>query len=111
MSETLYKRLQCRFAPQAGRQWGHLSRMTNLLIVLNVSLFFLTNLVTQQGYYYTFYSIFFLSLAGLGAVLPFGLLNRLWYYSVFLFCDLIGAYFIVVSVWYWVNASNAPLAG
>lgn len=58
MSETLYKRLQCRFAPQAGRQWGHLSRMTNLLIVLNVSLFFLTNLVTQQGYYYTFYSIF-----------------------------------------------------
>jgi hypothetical protein len=69
-----------------------------------------TDRVTQQRHYHSFYSVFPLSLAALGAWLLFGLLNRLWYYPVFLFWDFMGAYFIVVRVWYWVNPSNAPLA-
>ena len=37
--------------------WGNLSRLNGLLIILNISMFFLTGLVAQ-GYYYTFYSLF-----------------------------------------------------
>jgi hypothetical protein len=96
--------------PQAGHQWGHLSGMTNLLIVLNVSLLLAPTGSPSKGTTTPFTQFFPLSLAALGAWLLFGLLNRLWYYPVFLFWDFMGAYFIVVRVWYWVNPSNAPLA-
>ena len=105
LKET-YLRCQLRFERYAESHWAHLSRLTNLLIILNISLFFLTDLVTKHGYFYTFYSLFFLALATVGPLLPFGLLNRLWYYLVFMGSDVVGVYFLVASIWYWVNTSS-----
>ena len=106
MARTLYQRMEKRFMPFAENHWGHLSRLTNLLIILNISLFFLTDLVTSHGYYYTFYSLLFLAGAAAGPLLPIGLLNRLWYYLLFLLSECVGIYFLVVSVWYWVKTSG-----
>ena len=101
-----YLRCQQRFELFAESHWAHLSRLTNLLIILNISLFFLTDLVTKYDYYYTFYSLFFLALASTGPLLPFGLLNRLWYYLIFMGSEIVGVYFLVTSVWYWVNTGG-----
>ena len=101
-----YQKMERRFIPFAENHWAHLSRLTNLLIILNISLFFLTDLVIKFGYYYTFYSLLFLTIAAAGPLLPIGLLNRLWYYLVFLLSECIGIYFLVVSVWYWINRSS-----
>lgn len=106
LSHPGYQRMEKRFAPHAESQWGHLSRLTNLLIILNISLFFLTDLVTRQGYYYTFYSLLFLSVAAIGSLLPFGLLNRLWYYMIFLLSEAVGVYFLVVSIGYWIGTGR-----
>ena len=46
------------FSQHYAGYWSHLSRFTNLLIIANISLFFLTELVTKQSYYFTFYSLF-----------------------------------------------------
>jgi hypothetical protein len=73
---------------------------------LNISLFFLTDLVTRQGYYYTFYSLICLAAAAIGPLLPFGLLNRLWYYLAFMASEFAGVYFLVASIWYWVKTNS-----
>jgi len=94
------------FIRDSGNHWASLSRLNNLLIILNISLFFLTELVTQANYYFTFYSLLFLGLVSLGTLLPLGLLNRLWYYLIFLSLECFGIYFFVTSVWYWVITSK-----
>jgi hypothetical protein len=101
-----YQQYQQHFGRFAEGYWSHLSRLTNLLIVLNISLFFLTNLVTKQGYYYTFYSLLCLAIASLGPLLPIGLLDRLWYYLVFMTSEMVGIYFLVTSIWYWVATNS-----
>lgn len=106
MKDGLYQHMEKRFAPHAGSHWNHLSRVTNLLIILNITMFFITDLVTKFGYYYTFYSLFFLFLAAVGPLMPIGLLNRLWYYLLFLMCEAVGTYFLVASVWYWVKTNS-----
>jgi len=80
--------------------WSHLSRMDNLFVILNISMFFLTELVTRYRYYYTFYSLLCLGLVYIGLLLPVGLLKRLWYYVIFVAIEVIGIYFMVVSGWY-----------
>ncbi len=102
----VYKRLSELFAEQMDTYWSSLSLATNLLIILNISLFFVTELVTTQGYYYTFYSLFCLLFVQLGLILPLGMLNRLWYYSIFCFAELIAIYFLVSSVWFWVETNK-----
>ena len=106
MGFILYHRLERRFIPFAENHWAHLSRITNLLIILNISLFFITDLVIKFGYYYTFYSLLFLSITATGPLLPIGLLNRLWYYLIFLLSECVGIYFLVVSVLYWIKSSG-----
>lgn len=98
-----YQLWEARFAPHADGHWAHLSRLNNLLIILNISLFFLTDLVTRYGYYYTFYSLLFLTLTAIGLLLPFGLLHRLWYYLIFVLSEAVGGYFLVASIWYWIG--------
>lgn len=51
-----FSRAKALFEKDYEYYWSHLGRFTNLLIILNISLFFLTELVTRQNYYYTFYS-------------------------------------------------------
>jgi hypothetical protein len=87
--------------------WASLSRLNNLLVILNISLFFLTELVTRENYYFTFYSLLCLGLVNLGLLLPLGLLNRLWYYLIFLVFEFIAIYYLVASVVYWVVTSKA----
>ena len=106
MNLDLYQCLENRFAPNAETHWGHLSRLTNLMIILNISMFFLTDLVTEQGYYYTYYSLLFLVLAAIGPLMPIGLLDRLWYYLIFLLSESLGIYFLVASAWYWVRTNS-----
>jgi len=100
--KAFWKKLRESFERDASIHWASLSRITNLLIILNITLFFLTELVTKKGYYYTFYSIFFLCMVQIGTLLPLGLLNRLWYYSIFLIFQGLGIYFLAASTWYWV---------
>ena len=66
------------FARHDEGHWSHLSRFTNLLITANISLFFLTELVTKQSYSFTFYSLLLLGVVHIGLLLPLGLLKRLW---------------------------------
>jgi len=49
MNKRVYQQLEKRFASHADSHWAHLSRINNLLIVLNISMFFLTDLVLRQG--------------------------------------------------------------
>ena len=82
--------------------WTNLSRLNGLMIIANLSLFFLTRLVVEKGYYYTFYSLFCLGLVALFLLLPLGLFRRLWFYLCCLVLEGIGIYFLVASGWYWV---------
>jgi hypothetical protein len=86
--------------------WGHLSRATNLFIILNISLFFLTELVTKQSYFYTYFSLLFLGFVKVGILLPLGFHNRICYYMVFLMAELTGVYFLVASAWYWIATNK-----
>ena len=95
------------FDDQKEIYWENLSHLTSLLIVLNLSMFFVTELVTRHGYYYTYYSLLCLSIVHIGLVVPFGLLNRLWYYLIFLVFEFIAIYYFVVSVVYWVVTNKA----
>ena len=92
--KRLMKSINDSFEQQMTVYWFNLSRVTNLLIILNISLFFLTELVTKQGYYYTYYSLLFLLIVEIGLIMPLGLLNRLWYYCIFLIFEFLGFYFL-----------------
>ena len=106
MMINCYHRIEKQFASHAGCHWAHLSRLNNLLIILNISMFFLTDLVIRQGYYYTYYSLCFLLLTAVGPLIGFGLLTRLWYYSAFVLSEIAGSYFLVASAWYWVKTNS-----
>lgn len=96
------KKLKESFESQMVIYWSNLSRTTNLLILLNISLFFVTELVTKKGYYYTYYSLSLLLIVKVGLLVPFGLLNRLWYYCIYLVIEMVAIYFLVSSIWFWV---------
>ncbi len=106
MTADTYQKLEKRFAFHAVSHWAHLSRINNLLIILNISMFFLTDLVIRQGYYYTYYSLLFLIFTALGPLIGIGLMNRLWYYFLFVMCEFAGSYFLIVSAWYWVKTNG-----
>ena len=86
--------------------WSNLSRLNNLLVIVNISMFFLTGLVAH-GYYYTSYSLLCLAVVGVGGIIPTWLVRRLWYYWLFLVAELVGLYFLVSSVVYWMG--NGPV--
>jgi len=96
------RKLNNSFESQMVIYWSNLSRTTNLLILLNISLFFVTELVTKKGYYYTYYSLFLLLIVKVGLLFPFGLLNRLWYYCIYLVFEVIAIYFLLSSILFWV---------
>jgi hypothetical protein len=82
--------------------WSTLSRQNNLVVIMNISMFFLTGLVTQ-GYYYTFYSLVCAGAVAVGILVPTTLTRRLWYFWLFLIVEFLGIYFLAASVIYWVN--------
>jgi hypothetical protein len=100
--QKLETHLQRDFKNNYGTYWNNLSRLTNMLIISNFSLFFLTELVTRDRYYYTHLSLGFLLIVHIILILPLGLLNRIWFYSLCLLLEFGSIYFFVVSIWYWV---------
>ena len=98
--------LKENFTVQMPIYWANLGRTTNLLILLNISLFFVTELVAKQGYYYTYYSLMLLIFVKFGLLVPLGLLNRIWYYSIFLALETGAIYYLVASIWFWVQTSK-----
>jgi hypothetical protein len=102
MIKKLEAHLQRDFKSNYVTYWNNLSRLTNMLIISNFSLFFLTELVTRDRYYYTHLSLGFLFIVHVVLILPLGLLDRIWYYRLCLLLEFGSIYFFVVSIWYWV---------
>lgn len=109
--ESRRTRLDEHFARQQAIYWANLARTTGLMVILNVSLFFVTGLVTHQGYWYTY-----ISLAALGAIyflmlMPLGLTERLGTYVACLVLLAVAGYFLLASVVYWVRHPGMQLRG
>ena len=98
-------RISQDFAAHYGTYWANLARLNNLLIILNISLFFVTELVTQ-GYYYTFFSLLLSGVVYVGLLIPVGRTGRVGYYLFFVACEAGAVYFVVASVWYWIYANK-----
>ena len=54
------------------------SWFTALLIILNISLFFATELMTRQDYYDTYFSLLALLAVEFALLVPLGLVGKLW---------------------------------
>jgi len=107
MLASFYRTNQHLFMGNHALYWSNLSRLNNLLVIVNISMLFLTDLVAR-GYYYTFYSLALLGTVGVGAIVPTRLIQRLWYYWIFLLAELAGIYYLAASILYWVaNGSGS----
>lgn len=82
--------------------WSNLSRINNLLVIMNISMFFLTGLVAR-GYFFTSYSLLCSVIVGTGVLVPTTMIRNLWYYWIFLVVEFTGLYFLVASVIFWVH--------
>lgn len=102
MTRTTSSLYQEAFRADHALLWGNLSRLNGLLVILNISMFFLSGLVTR-GYYYTIYSPVSLGLVGIITLIPTHLLKSLRYYLFSLMLETVGAYFFVASIVYWVR--------
>lgn len=107
MSSILYCRLEGSFKEHLAVFWANLTRLNNLLIILNISMFFLTGLVSK-GYFFTFFSIGCFSIVAMLTIVPVAQIERLWYYLLALFLEFAGMYFLVASVVYWVTNGARP---
>ncbi len=98
--------LQGHFKNYHSLYWMNLSRFTALMIILNISLFFVTELVTRQGYFYTYFSLLALLAVEAALLIPVGLLEKLWYYGACLLIEIVALYFLISSVWFWVSMNK-----
>jgi hypothetical protein len=102
MMKAYYSRLESGFDADHVNYWSSLSRFNNLMVIVNISMFFLTGLVAK-GYFFTFYSLICLGVVGVAALVPTLLIRRLWYYWIFLVVEFIGLYYLVASIVYWIQ--------
>ncbi len=93
------------FSAHYGTYWANLARLNNLLIVVNISLFFVTELVTK-GYYYTYFTLLLAAVVYVGLIVPLGRTGRVGHYLFFVVCEIGAIYFVVASVWYWIRTSK-----
>ncbi|MDJ0623453.1 MAG: hypothetical protein QNJ17_10830 [Desulfocapsaceae bacterium] len=100
--KKLYLYLEQSYINNKALLWPNLGRLNNLLIIVNISMFFLSGLVAK-GYYFTFFSLICLALVAVLLLLPLPVLERLWYYLFCLALEVIALYFLVVSIVYWVR--------
>ena len=85
--------------------WANLSRLNNLLIIVNITMFFLSGLIAQ-GYFYTFYSIGCFAFVAILTILPVPFIGRLWLYLLNLLIEFVGVYFLLASIIYWIQAGG-----
>jgi len=105
MGQGMYFKIDESFRNHMVIFWASLSRLNNLLIILNITMFFLSGLVAQ-GYFYTFYSISCFAFVAILTILPFPFIGRLWFYLLNLLIEFVGIYFLVASIIYWVRAGG-----
>lgn len=105
MGESMYFRIDESFRNYMVIFWANLSRLNNLLIILNITMFFLSGLIAQ-GYFYTFYSIGCFAFVAILMILPVPFIGRLWFYLLNLLIEFVGIYFLVASIIYWVRAGG-----
>jgi len=98
----MYSNIEMSYEKHVVIYWANLSRINNLMIILNISMFFLSGLVSR-GYYYTFYSIGCCFLVAILAVIPLPVIRRLWFYLMNLLIEFVGIYFLAASIIYWVR--------
>jgi len=84
----------------------HLQQSTQMLVLLNIMFFFLTELVKTHGYYFTYYSLLFLAIIQIALLIPSRTLSSFRAYIVYLVCKVIALYFFISSVVYWIRATN-----
>ncbi len=102
MTAHWYSKLSTAFDADHVNFWSNLSRVNNLVVIMNISMFFLTGLVAK-GYFYTFYSLACSAVVAAATLVPTILIRRLWYYWMFLIFEILGFYYLVASVIYWVQ--------
>ena len=102
MLKHRYEKTQYSFDIDHANYWSNLSRFNNLLVIVNVSMFFLTGLVAK-GYFYTCYSLICLGVVAVSSIVPTSLVQQLWYYWIFLSIEMVGRYYLVASVVYWIG--------
>jgi len=100
--KVTYSNIEMSYEKYMVIYWASISRINNLMIILNIRMFFLSGLVSR-GYYYTFYSIGCCFLVAILAVIPLPVINRLWFYLVNLMMEFVGIYFLTASIIYWVS--------
>ena len=105
MGQDMYFKIDESFKNYMVIFWANLSRLNNLLIILNITMFFLSGLIAQ-GYFYTFYSIGCFAFVAILTILPVPFISRLWFYLLNLIVEFIGIYFLVASIIYWVRAGG-----
>lgn len=69
MMNAHYSKLESVFDADHVNYWSNLSRLNNLMVIVNISMFFLTGLVAR-GYFYTLYSLICLGVVGVAALIP-----------------------------------------
>ena len=105
MKQGMYFRIDEFFRNYMVIFWANLSRTNNLLIIVNITMFFLSGLVSQ-GYFFTFYSIGCFTFVTILTILPIPFIDRLWFYLLNLLIEFIGIYFLVASIVYWVQTGG-----
>lgn len=104
MLKQHYRDLAVAFVSDHAVYWNNLSRLNNLLVIMNVSMFFLTGLISE-GYYFTFYSLILLGIVAIGCIMPSHWIQKIWYYSMFMIAEIAGIYFLAASIVFWVQHS------
>ncbi len=101
----LYTQLEESYRNNRSILWPNLGRLNNLLVIVNISMFFLSGLVAK-GYFYTFFSLSCLAVVAILLLLPLPYLERLWYYLLCLILEITALYFLIASIVYWVNTGG-----
>ena len=101
-ASPLYRKLEAAYGRHRTILLGNMSRLNNLMIIVNISMFFLTGLVAH-GYYFTFFSIGCLLLVAVLLILPLPVMDRLGFYLLCLCIDAVGLYFLIASIVYHVQ--------
>lgn len=99
---VMYSKIEMSYERYIVIYWANLSRINNLMIILNISMFFLSGLVSR-GYTYTFYSIGCCFFVAVLTVIPMPVIHRLWFYLINLMMEFMGIYFLIASIIYWVR--------
>jgi hypothetical protein len=105
MGQGMYFRIEEFFKDNRLILWANLTRLNNLLIIVNISMFFLTGLIAE-GYFFTFYSIGCFAIVAVLTILPVPFISRFWFYLVNLLIEFAGIYFLVASIIYWVRTGG-----